>query len=159
MDLIFVHILLVSIWLGFCKMFNSFFSSLVFHCFIFCWNRSTTQAALYCSPNSLPIPYFTSCIICNFVVQEKYKNKPWLLVNEMGQSQYRGYLEGAPSASYYLLMMQGKEFVAIPAGSWYAWHICYVLSTCTSQNTTFPLSHWSPCLRGNSTSSFWCLSK
>ncbi|KAF7113725.1 hypothetical protein RHSIM_RhsimUnG0109100 [Rhododendron simsii] len=52
-------------------------------------------------------------------LREKYKNKPWLLVNEMGQSQYHGYLEGAPSASYYLLMMQGKEFVAIPAGSWY----------------------------------------
>ncbi|KAG5516332.1 hypothetical protein RHGRI_037148 [Rhododendron griersonianum] len=52
-------------------------------------------------------------------LREKYKNKPWLLVNEMGQSQYHGYLEGAPLASYYLLMMQGKEFVAIPAGSWY----------------------------------------
>ncbi|XP_058200313.1 transcription initiation factor IIF subunit alpha-like [Rhododendron vialii] len=52
-------------------------------------------------------------------LREKYKNKPWLLVNEMGQSQYHGYLEGAPSSSFYLLMMQGKEFVAIPAGSWY----------------------------------------
>ncbi|KAH7836496.1 hypothetical protein Vadar_002077 [Vaccinium darrowii] len=52
-------------------------------------------------------------------LREKYKNKPWLLENETGQFQYRGYLEGAQSASYYLLMMQGKEFVAIPSGSWY----------------------------------------
>lgn len=52
-------------------------------------------------------------------VREKYKNKPWLLEDETGQSQYHGQLEGAQSATYYLLMLQGKEFVAIPAGSWY----------------------------------------
>ncbi|KAE7995293.1 hypothetical protein FH972_000110 [Carpinus fangiana] len=52
-------------------------------------------------------------------LREKYKNKPWLLEDETGQSQYQGQLEGAQSATYYLLMMQGKEFVAIPAGSWY----------------------------------------
>ncbi|OVA00393.1 Transcription initiation factor IIF [Macleaya cordata] len=52
-------------------------------------------------------------------LREKYKNKPWLLEEETGQAQYHGHLEGAQSASYYLLMMQGKEFVAIPAGSWY----------------------------------------
>ncbi|PSS04675.1 Transcription initiation factor IIF subunit alpha like [Actinidia chinensis var. chinensis] len=52
-------------------------------------------------------------------LREKYKNKPWLLEDETGQSQYHGQLEGAQSATYYLLMMQGKEFVAIPAGSWY----------------------------------------
>lgn len=51
--------------------------------------------------------------------KEKYKNKPWLLEDETGQFQYHGVLEGAPSATYYLLMLQGKEFVAIPAGSWY----------------------------------------
>lgn len=39
--------------------------------------------------------------------------------DETGQSQYHGQLEGAQSATYYLLMLQGKEFVAIPAGSWY----------------------------------------
>ncbi|PPS11557.1 hypothetical protein GOBAR_AA09076 [Gossypium barbadense] len=50
---------------------------------------------------------------------EKYKNKPWLLEDETGQAQYQGQLEGSQSATYYLLMMQGKEFVAIPAGSWY----------------------------------------
>ncbi|RVW58243.1 Transcription initiation factor IIF subunit alpha [Vitis vinifera] len=50
---------------------------------------------------------------------EKYKNKPWLLEDETGQYQYHGQLEGSQSATYYLLMMQGKEFVAIPAGSWY----------------------------------------
>lgn len=52
-------------------------------------------------------------------LREKYKNKPWLLEDETGQFQYHGQLEGAQSATYYLLMMQGKEFVAIPAGSWY----------------------------------------
>ncbi|KAL7213673.1 hypothetical protein ACSBR2_016239 [Camellia fascicularis] len=52
-------------------------------------------------------------------LREKYKNKPWLLDDETGQSQYHGHLEGAQSATYYLLMLQGKEFVAILAGSWY----------------------------------------
>ncbi|CAL5345545.1 unnamed protein product [Camellia sinensis] len=52
-------------------------------------------------------------------LREKYKNKPWLLEDETGQFQYQGQLEGAQSATYYLLMLQGKEFVAIPAGSWY----------------------------------------
>ncbi|XP_068642703.1 transcription initiation factor IIF subunit alpha-like [Aristolochia californica] len=52
-------------------------------------------------------------------LREKYKNKPWALEDETGQGQYQGHLEGAPSANYYLLMMQGKEFLAIPAGSWY----------------------------------------
>ncbi|KAL1810189.1 hypothetical protein ACET3Z_027179 [Daucus carota] len=52
-------------------------------------------------------------------LKEKYKNRPWLLEDETGQFQYHGVLEGAPSATYYLLMLQGKEFVAIPAGSWY----------------------------------------
>ncbi|XP_071713883.1 transcription initiation factor IIF subunit alpha [Rutidosis leptorrhynchoides] len=52
-------------------------------------------------------------------LREKYKNKPWLLEDETGQFQYSGVLEGAQTATYYLLMLQGKEFVAIPAGSWY----------------------------------------
>ncbi|KAJ8642505.1 hypothetical protein MRB53_004253 [Persea americana] len=52
-------------------------------------------------------------------LREKYKNKPWLLEDETGQYQYQGQLEGSQSANYYLLMMQGKEFVAVPAGSWY----------------------------------------
>ncbi|KAJ4975928.1 hypothetical protein NE237_001034 [Protea cynaroides] len=52
-------------------------------------------------------------------LREKYKNKPWLLEDETGQSQYHGQLEGAQSATYYLLVKQGKEFVALPAGSWY----------------------------------------
>jgi hypothetical protein len=42
------------------------------------------------------------------------------LEDETGQSQYHGHLEGAQSATYYLLMKEKKEFVAIPAGSWYA---------------------------------------
>ncbi|KAK7359857.1 hypothetical protein VNO77_01822 [Canavalia gladiata] len=52
-------------------------------------------------------------------LREKYKNKPWLLEDETGQSQYQGHLEGSQSATYYLLMKERKEFVAIPAGSWY----------------------------------------
>lgn len=65
-------------------------------------------------------------LICSFTtfvfyeLQEKYKNKPWLLEDETGQFQFHGQLEGAQSAQYYLLMMQGEELVAIPAGSWYA---------------------------------------
>ncbi|KAK1387837.1 Transcription initiation factor IIF subunit alpha [Heracleum sosnowskyi] len=50
---------------------------------------------------------------------EKYKNKPWVLEDETGQFRYHGVLEGALSATYYALMRQRKEFVAIPADSWY----------------------------------------
>ncbi|KNA09631.1 hypothetical protein SOVF_151770 [Spinacia oleracea] len=52
-------------------------------------------------------------------LKEKFKNKPWMLEDETGQSQYQGLLEGSQSATYYLLMMQAKEFIAIPAGSWF----------------------------------------
>lgn len=52
-------------------------------------------------------------------MREKYKNRPWLLEDETGQSQFQGHLEGSQSATYYLLMKEKKEFVAIPAGSWY----------------------------------------
>uniref|UniRef100_A0A2P2JR36 Transcription initiation factor IIF subunit alpha n=2 Tax=Rhizophora mucronata TaxID=61149 RepID=A0A2P2JR36_RHIMU len=52
-------------------------------------------------------------------LREKYKNKPWILEDETGQFQYQGHLEGSQSATYYLLILQGKEFMAIPAGSWY----------------------------------------
>ncbi|XP_078433060.1 transcription initiation factor IIF subunit alpha RAP74 [Wolffia australiana] len=52
-------------------------------------------------------------------LKDKFKNKPWLLEDETGQHQYSGQLEGTQTATYYLLMMQGKEFVATPAGSWY----------------------------------------
>ncbi|KAF8077342.1 hypothetical protein N665_1044s0002 [Sinapis alba] len=51
--------------------------------------------------------------------REKLKNKPWILEDETGQFQYQGQLEGSQSATYYLLVLQNKEFVAIPAGSWY----------------------------------------
>ncbi|CAN6477591.1 unnamed protein product [Victoria cruziana] len=52
-------------------------------------------------------------------LREKLKNKPWLLEDETGQYQYQGQLEGAQKATYYLLVLQGKEFTAIPAGSWF----------------------------------------
>lgn len=48
--------------------------------------------------------------------------------DETGQFQYHGHLEGAQSATYYLLMLQGKEFAAIPAGSWYARTLCVRIS-------------------------------
>nr|KAJ0197417.1 hypothetical protein LSAT_V11C700347850 [Lactuca sativa] len=40
----------------------------------------------------------------------KFKNKPWLLEDETGQFHYQGVLEGAQTATYYLLMLQGKEY-------------------------------------------------
>ncbi|KAJ3679698.1 hypothetical protein LUZ60_017709 [Juncus effusus] len=54
-------------------------------------------------------------------LKEKLKNKPWILEDETGQFQYQGPMEGSQSstATYYLLMLQGKEFLAYPAGSWY----------------------------------------
>ncbi|KAK1315711.1 Transcription initiation factor IIF subunit alpha [Acorus calamus] len=54
-------------------------------------------------------------------LREKLRNKPWILEDETGQHQYQGQVEGAHSTAYYLLMMHGhgKEFVAVPAGSWY----------------------------------------
>ncbi|CAL9068860.1 unnamed protein product [Musa banksii] len=57
-------------------------------------------------------------------LKEKYKNKPWILEDETGQHQYQGQIEGSQSttATYYLLMMHGKEFLAFPAGSWYKYN-------------------------------------
>jgi hypothetical protein len=55
--------------------------------------------------------------------QEKYNNrKPWILEDETGEHQYQSQLEASQSATstYYLLMMHGKEFHAVPAGSWYS---------------------------------------
>lgn len=53
-------------------------------------------------------------------LREKLRNKPWSLEDETGQSQYQGQLEGSQSATYYLLIKQGKgDFVAFPAGSWF----------------------------------------
>ncbi|CAN1343782.1 Transcription initiation factor IIF subunit alpha [Linum perenne] len=52
-------------------------------------------------------------------LRERYKNKPWLLEDETGQHRFHGQMEGSQSVTYYLLMVQGKEFAAIPAGSWY----------------------------------------
>ncbi|XP_010538756.1 PREDICTED: transcription initiation factor IIF subunit alpha isoform X2 [Tarenaya hassleriana] len=51
--------------------------------------------------------------------REKLKNKPWVLEDETGQFQFQGHLEGSQSATYYLLVLQNKEFFAIPAGSWF----------------------------------------
>ncbi|KAM0898826.1 hypothetical protein ACQ4PT_021679 [Festuca glaucescens] len=55
-------------------------------------------------------------------MREKYYNrKPWILEDETGEHQYQCQLEASQSATatYYLLMMHGKEFHAVPVGSWY----------------------------------------
>jgi hypothetical protein len=67
--------------------------------------------------------------------QEKYnKRKPWILEDETGEHQYQSQLEASQSttATYYLLMMQGKEFHAVPVGSWYSQFACLLI---------FPISH------------------
>eukprot|EP00250_Pteridium_aquilinum_P028593 c37436_g1_i1 orf=57-1688(+) len=55
-------------------------------------------------------------------LREKYKGKPWLLNDDQGQQSFQGVLEGGQQASYYLLMMHGKDFLAMPAGAWYNFH-------------------------------------
>uniref|UniRef100_A0ACD5X4F8 Uncharacterized protein n=1 Tax=Avena sativa TaxID=4498 RepID=A0ACD5X4F8_AVESA len=55
-------------------------------------------------------------------MREKYNNrKPWILEDETGEHQYQSQLEASQSATatYYLLMMHGREFHAVPVGSWY----------------------------------------
>ncbi|KAL5713931.1 hypothetical protein ACHQM5_015962 [Ranunculus cassubicifolius] len=52
-------------------------------------------------------------------VLQRDKNKNWVLEDEKGVLRYQGVLEGLQTANYYLLVMQGKEFVAVPAESWY----------------------------------------
>ncbi|KAH8969413.1 hypothetical protein BDL97_02G032500 [Sphagnum fallax] len=52
-------------------------------------------------------------------LREKYKGKPWILEDDIGQQQFQGHLEGGQQATYYLLMMSGQEFLAFPAGAWY----------------------------------------
>lgn len=55
-------------------------------------------------------------------LREKYKGKPWILEEDQGQQQFQGTLEGGQQATYYLLMMHGKDFLAMPAGAWYNFH-------------------------------------
>lgn len=55
-------------------------------------------------------------------LREKYKGKPWLLDDDQGQQSFQGTLEGGQQAAYYLLMMHGKDFLAMPAGAWYNFH-------------------------------------
>ncbi|KAH9307560.1 hypothetical protein KI387_035471, partial [Taxus chinensis] len=53
------------------------------------------------------------------VMRDKYKNKPWIIQDEAGQQQYQGKLEGSQQGTYYVLVIQGKEFLAIPVDAWY----------------------------------------
>ncbi|CAM6092492.1 unnamed protein product [Calypogeia fissa] len=55
-------------------------------------------------------------------LREKYKNKPWLLEDDIGKQQFTGQLEGGQQATYFLLIMQGSDFLALPAGNWYNFH-------------------------------------
>lgn len=52
------------------------------------------------------------------VLQEKHKSKPWMLEDDIGQQQFTGQLEGGQQATYFLLIMQGDDFLALPAGNW-----------------------------------------
>ncbi|KAF7049528.1 hypothetical protein CFC21_058194 [Triticum aestivum] len=55
-------------------------------------------------------------------MREKYYNrKPWILEDDTGEHQYQSQLEASQSATatYYLLIRRGKEFDAVPVGSWY----------------------------------------
>ncbi|XP_044377998.1 transcription initiation factor IIF subunit alpha isoform X1 [Aegilops tauschii subsp. strangulata] len=55
-------------------------------------------------------------------MREKYYNrKPWILEDDTGEHQYQSKLEASQSATatYYLLIRRGKEFDAVPVGSWY----------------------------------------
>ncbi|CAI5495684.1 unnamed protein product [Closterium sp. Naga37s-1] len=51
----------------------------------------------------------------------KARTRPLLLEDDTGQASYVGHMEGGwQHSAYYLLVMHGKEFVAIPASQWYA---------------------------------------
>ncbi|MCO5603869.1 hypothetical protein L7F22_058023 [Adiantum nelumboides] len=55
-------------------------------------------------------------------LREKYKGKAWLLNDDQGQQAFQGALEGGQQASYFLLVMHGRDFLAMPAGAWYNFH-------------------------------------
>lgn len=55
-------------------------------------------------------------------LREKYKGKAWILNDDQGQQSFQGALEGGQQASYYLLVMHGRDFLAMPAGAWYNFH-------------------------------------
>eukprot|EP00850_Spirogloea_muscicola_P014487 SM000104S09357 [mRNA] locus=s104:339384:342024:+ [translate_table: standard] len=48
--------------------------------------------------------------------------RPWRLEDDLGQSKFVGTLEGGQRSNYFLLIMQGKDFAALPAGDWYNFH-------------------------------------
>ncbi|KAL2634215.1 hypothetical protein R1flu_005694 [Riccia fluitans] len=54
--------------------------------------------------------------------REKFKAKPWIMEDDIGVQQFIGQLEGGQQATYYLLIMSGTDFQALPAGSWYNFH-------------------------------------
>ncbi|BBN04947.1 transcription initiation factor TFIIF subunit alpha [Marchantia polymorpha subsp. ruderalis] len=54
--------------------------------------------------------------------KEKFKLKPWILEDDIGVQQFTGQLEGGQQATYFLLIMSGNDFQALPAGNWYNFH-------------------------------------
>ncbi|KAL3693420.1 hypothetical protein R1sor_007071 [Riccia sorocarpa] len=54
--------------------------------------------------------------------REKYKLKPWIMEDDIGVQQFIGQLEGGQQATYFLLIMTGSDFQALPAGNWYNFH-------------------------------------
>ncbi|KAG0589383.1 hypothetical protein KC19_1G017900 [Ceratodon purpureus] len=52
-------------------------------------------------------------------LKEKYKQKLWILEDDVGQQQFQGQLEGGQQATYFILLMHGSEFLTSPAGAWY----------------------------------------
>lgn len=51
-------------------------------------------------------------------MQEKHKQKLWILEDDVGQQQFQGQLEGGQQATYFILLMHGSEFLTSPAGAW-----------------------------------------
>ncbi|XP_024370613.1 transcription initiation factor IIF subunit alpha [Physcomitrium patens] len=51
--------------------------------------------------------------------REKFKQKLWILEDDIGLQQFQGQLEGGQQATYFTLSMHGSEFTASPAGAWY----------------------------------------
>ncbi|MCO5556545.1 hypothetical protein L7F22_010094 [Adiantum nelumboides] len=50
---------------------------------------------------------------------EKYERKSWLLKDGQRKQSLQGLLEGGQQASYYLLVVHGKDILVKPAGPWY----------------------------------------
>ena len=51
--------------------------------------------------------------------QARQRSLPWLLEDDAGGASYVSHLEsGGQHSAFYVLIMTGGEFVAVPAGQW-----------------------------------------